>query len=115
LAIYSHPKYFEKGYYKSVSLFTAAPHLVAGKAHKKEEEEKQERLGKGKAQKKKNKSRRRGSSGTETRRSKKIIIRAARVPPVTKRRRIPQTQQKIAKIETSRACTRISQKKTEEK
>jgi hypothetical protein len=39
-------------------------------------------------------------------------------PPVTKRRRrsrIPQTQQKIAKIEASRACTRISQKKTEEK
>jgi hypothetical protein len=40
LAIYSHPKYFEKGY---KSLFTAAPHLLAGKAHKKEEEEKQER------------------------------------------------------------------------
>jgi len=59
-------------------------------------------LAKAKAQKKK-KSRRRDSRGTGTRRSKKTIIRAARVPPFTQRRRIPQTQQKIAKIETSKS------------
>jgi hypothetical protein len=35
LAIYSHPKYFEKGY---KSLFTAAPHLLAGKRTQEEEE-----------------------------------------------------------------------------
>jgi hypothetical protein len=45
LAIYSHPKYFEKGY---KSLFTAAPHLLAGNAHKKEEEKQERDLAKAK-------------------------------------------------------------------
>ncbi len=113
LAIYNHPKYF----WKRLQVSLHCSPSLAGRQKRTRRRRRRKRstrdLAKAKPQKKKKKkkkSRRRGSRDTGTRRSKKTIIRAARVPPFTQRRRIPQTQQKIAKIETSRACTRISQK-----